>query len=273
MKSVLLSILFVFVSLNAFAQLGQCTPDATYQDSAVGVYPLPYDPITNPNGGITKSACKNHPYQFIFNVVVPDTVNFPGFGMIPLNNLSLVTTGAFSNLPKGLNYACNPPNCIFLKNTVGCVSMFGTVDNSVAVGDYELIISGTLATGLGLDIPFTFPNAALYPGTYILKVEPENSSTCYKVATSEVRSNNYYGELNPNPVANNAIFNIFSKKNAIVELSIMNLNGINIFSQKMLLQEGKNIQSIDASNFPNGVYLYKIYDNNESAVGKMVVQH
>lgn len=272
MKSILLSILFVFVTANAFAQLDQCTPDATYQDSAVGVYPLPYDPVANPNGGINKSACKNHPYQFIYNVVIPDEFTYPGVGTFPLDSLILDPTGAFSNLPKGIDYACNPPNCVFKKNTVGCLALYGTVDNSAAVGDYELIITSTINI-LGQPLVITFPNATLYPGTYILKVEPENSTTCYKVATSEVRSNNYYGELNPNPVANNALFNIFSKKNANVELSIMNMNGTSIFSQNLLVQEGKNIQSIDVSNFPNGVYLYKIYDNNESAVGKMVVQH
>lgn len=272
MKSTLLSLCFLLATFYSQAQIGQCTPDQSFQDSAVGVYPLPFDPATNPDGGITKSACKTFPYQFVFNVVVPDTVDFPGFGAIPLNKLTLATMGAFSNLPKGLSYVCNPPSCIFNKNTVGCVAMYGTVDASVAVGDYELLIAGTLGTGLGLDIPFTFPNAALYPGTYILKVESENSSTCYKVSTSEVRSKNYYGEMNPNPVGLEANLTIFSKKNSQLGIDILNISGESIYSQKILVQEGRNDTKLNVSNLSNGVYFYRISDTNESAVGKMVVQ-
>lgn len=273
MKSTLLSLMILFSVVYSQAQIGQCTPDQSFQDSTVGVYPLPYDPIENPDGGITKSACKGFPYQFIFNVVVPDTVDFPGFGAIPLNKLTLATTGAFSNLPKGLDYVCNPPSCVFEKNTVGCVSMFGTVDNSVAVGEYELLIAGTLGTGLGIDIPFTFPNAALYPGTYILKVEAENSSTCYKVSTSEVRSGSYYGEMNPNPVNLEATLTIFSKKNTQLNIEILSINGAIIQNQDVFVQEGKNESKFDFSGVPNGVYFYQISDKNESAIGKVVVQH
>lgn len=273
MKSILLTVSMLFSVIVAHAQLGQCTPDTSYSGASVGVYPLPYDPATNPDGGINKSACKTFPYQFVFNVVVPDTINFPGFGDIPLNSLSLATTGAFSNLPADLTYACNPPNCIFDKNTVGCVSIYGTVKSSVPEGDYELIISGTIATGLGINIPFTFPNASLYPGTYTLKVESETGTTCYKVSTSEVRSQNYYGEINPNPASVEANISVFSQKNALVNFEILSIDGKLMMSRKIFVNEGRNDEKIDITSLNNGVYLYRISDGNESAVGKMVVQH
>ncbi len=273
MRLVLLALSFLFSVALAHAQFGQCTPDPKYNGAAVGVYPLPYDPATNPDGGINTSACKSFPYQFNFNVVVPDTINFPGFGDIPLESLSLATTGAFSNLPAGISYSCNPPNCIFLKNTVGCVALYGTVPTSVATGDYELIINGTIGTGLGISLPFTFPNASLYPGSYILKVEPEDGKTCYKVSTSEVRSKSYYGEINPNPVSLEANLTIFSQKTTQLKLEILSIDGKVLYSKKMFVQEGQNIEKIDVSNFANGVYMYRIADDSETALGKMVIQN
>ncbi|MGB5026097.1 MAG: hypothetical protein WBO44_12155, partial [Saprospiraceae bacterium] len=73
---------FYLIILNFFivcsVQSQNCLPDSIYRDSSAGVYPKPVSP-TNPNGGITKKACINKPYEFVFTVVVPDTVLVPAF--------------------------------------------------------------------------------------------------------------------------------------------------------------------------------------------------
>jgi len=268
-KNLLLFILLAGTSI-AFGQFGTCTPDPTYADSAVGVYPLPYDPVANPNGGITKSACKNKPYQFDFNINVPDTVNLLG-QMVPLQKLSLATSGAISNLPAGLTYACNPPNCVFDKNTVGCIAIFGTVTNAVPVGDYELLINGTL--NIGFNFPFSFPNAALFPGTYILKVEEENSSNCFVVSTTDARIKNFRAEIAVNPIDETARIVVHSKVSGSVNLSITNMAGQKLISGKHFMSEGRNEILVDAVVLKSGIYLFTIESEGEAASGKMMVQH
>lgn len=272
MKRLLLLISVVAFSHISYGQLGQCTPNPTFADSSGGVYPLPFDSLSNPKGGINLSACIGHPYQFIFQVVIPDTINYPGFGLIPLTSFAIPTTGAITNLPNGLTYVCNPPNCSFNANTLGCMAIYGTVAGSVSPGEYDLIISGTL-TALGFPFAFTFPNAQLYPGHYYLKVEPINSTTCYKVSTSDARTNNFFADVNPNPVNQYSNLLIFSKKNLNLKVSIQNINGAEIENFNAKVTEGKNSYQLDTTNWANGVYLYKIGEADDFTVGKIVVQH
>jgi len=272
MKRILLLItVFAFTHIS-YAQLGQCTPNPTYADSAGGVYPLPYDSASSPYGGINLSACIGHAYQFVWQVVIPDTITLPTVGQVPLSNFSMATSGAISNLPIGLTYVCNPPNCSFNANTIGCIAIYGTVANTVTPKDYDLVISGTLVAA-GFPFSFTFPNAQLYPGHYFLTVEPENSTTCYKVSTSEARTNNFFSDVNPNPISQLSNLLIFSKKDLSLKLSIQNINGAVIQSKNLKVMEGKNSFQLDASLWPNGVYLYKLEEEGAYTVGKIIVQH
>ena len=271
MKKYLLFTLLFVVAHISYGQLNTCTPDPSYQDSAVGVYPLPYDEDTNPDGGIDKSACIGHPYQFVFQIVVPDTLDFSG-SKFPLDKMVLDTGNAISNLPAGLDYACNPSNCVFENGTVGCLVIYGTVINSAPTGDYDLTIMGTLYTSF-IPIPFTFPDPALYPGKYTITVEPENGTTCYKVSTSEARSDNYFADVHPNPLSQTGTMVIFSKRAADIEISLKGVNGAEYQLMNTKVFEGKNEVKLDISDIPNGVYFYRIGNKDDFAVGKMVVQH
>ncbi len=272
MKRLLLLISIIAFTHMSYAQLGQCTPNQNYIDSTGGVYPLPYDSLTNPKGGINLSACIGHPYQFVFQVVIPDTINYPGFGKIPLTNFSIPVTNAISNLPTGLTYICNPPSCSFNSHTVGCIAIYGTVANTVTPKAYDLVITGSL-TALGFQIPFTFPSAQLYPGNYFLTVEPENSTKCYKVSTSEARTANFFADVNPNPITQYSNLLIFSKKDLNLKLSILDINGSTIQTKNIKVVEGKNSFQLDTSLLPDGVFLYKIEEETGYTVGKIIVQH
>ena len=154
-------------------QVNACEPDPIYKDSAAGIYPRPITAM-NPNGGIDKIACIGHPYEFIFTVSMPDTVVVP----IDTNGNTLTvglfsgridTTGAIDGLPEGIDYACNPPDCIFEKNTIGCLVLRGTPSPNNQVGEYRPIIHMRLSTILGVfnvDFPGDF-----FPGEYILRLD------------------------------------------------------------------------------------------------------
>ncbi len=171
--------LFYLILFNFFWILGiqsqNCLPDSTLRDSSAGVYPKPVSP-TNPNGGISKKACINKPYEFVFTVVVPDTVVVPAFpSPIALEKVAIDTINAITGLPKGISYACNPPDCIFNKNTYGCLVLRGTADNTNSPGDFKPIIKMTLTINLGFPFPYVteYPGPA-FPGEYILTLVSEN---------------------------------------------------------------------------------------------------
>ncbi|MFQ5448097.1 MAG: hypothetical protein ACE5FF_14330, partial [Saprospiraceae bacterium] len=105
-----LSLTFLALSFFALASAQDCQPDEIYADSSNGVYPLPYDSIISPNGGINECAVIGQPYEFTFTVVVGDTFTFGAFSF-PLDSISVTSV---QGLPEGLNYACNPAtSCSF----------------------------------------------------------------------------------------------------------------------------------------------------------------
>ena len=67
MKQLLLLIVISFLSIDLSAQ--GCDPDQAYIDAEAGVYPAPYDPIDNPEGGITDTACVGSYYEFTFTAI------------------------------------------------------------------------------------------------------------------------------------------------------------------------------------------------------------
>ena len=141
MKQLLPFAFILFFAVNGFSQT--CTPDPSFADSTAGVYPLPYDEATNPMGGISDSACINEPYEFVFTAVVSESITVPGGTDVPLDSLILTDV---SGLPDGIEWACDPPNCVFEQNSLGCVVLFGTPNNEASIGDNELVIEATVFT-------------------------------------------------------------------------------------------------------------------------------
>ncbi len=179
-----------------------CLPDSTLIDSSAGVYPKPITP-ENPNGGIKKKACINKPYDFVFTVVVPDTVLVPIFpSPLALEKVFIDTAGAISNLPAGIHYQCNPPNCVFKKNTFGCLILNGIPTISNQPGDYKPIIKLKLTVNVGVPFDYAteYPGPA-FPGEYKLTLLSEND--CASNANEGVlESNSWY----PNPFYGDVIY-------------------------------------------------------------------
>ena len=125
MKARLLLTSVSIALLGLFANAQTCVPDPMYADSIGFVFPPPYDSILNPEGGIPQPACIGKSFEFVWTIDVPTDVTVFGFP-VQLDQLSLATNGAVTNLPKGVTYVCNPPNCVFKVNEPGCVLLYGT---------------------------------------------------------------------------------------------------------------------------------------------------
>ena len=71
---------------------------------------------------------------------MPNEIEIGG-NPLALDRVELETSGAVLGLPTGLTYGCNPPSCVFPKDTEGCVNLYGTPTGDV--GDYPLEIVAT----------------------------------------------------------------------------------------------------------------------------------
>lgn len=237
---------FYLIILNFFIvcslQSQNCLPDSIYRDSSAGVYPKPVSP-TNPNGGINKKACINKPYEFVFTVVVPDTVVVPAFpSPIALEKVAIDTVNAITGLPKGISYACNPPDCVFNKNTSGCLVLRGTATTDNTPGDFKPIIKMTLTINLGIPFPYVteYPGPA-FPGEYILTLVSEQD--CASASHQEDLVINYWF---PNPSSGQ----LTNKSNSIEQIKVMDTQG-------RIIQFNKNSKNtIDLNTLNNGGLFY-----------------
>jgi len=160
---------------SLFAQ--NCTPDTSLTDAPLGLYPTPFDAAVFPEGGLaTFPATIGMPYELTFTVKLTDSVNISPFNF-DLNSFALDNSDAILGLPLGLDYACNPPNCVFPDSVLGCIIISGTPIEANLIGDYNLQFQGQLIANEDDSINFDFPSTAI-PGEYILTLNrSENVDT------------------------------------------------------------------------------------------------
>jgi len=146
-----------------------CTPDATLQDAPLGLYPTPFDSTTFPSGGLADfPATIGMPYELTFTVKISDSLTLDPFD-VDLKNFALANMDGLVGLPNGLDFACDPPNCVFNDTTLGCIIIQGTPIDANPVGNYNLRFMGQLFANEDDSISFGFPSA-IVPGEYVLSL-------------------------------------------------------------------------------------------------------
>lgn len=133
MKRIALLLTLLSVGIQAFPQ---CTPDNSL--TLVGLYPpdslLPC---------VEEGEYFDEVIQFKnFTAISGDAIGFPGF----VFTINWVRIDSVSNLPAGLSYTCNDPNCQYFTGEVGCVNITGTTN--AAPGDYSLGFYATIELDL-----------------------------------------------------------------------------------------------------------------------------
>lgn len=263
MKKLLLFLLFAVILLN-LSNAQDCMPAEMIPDSIVGPYPLPYDPETSPMGGITDTACVNKDFEFVVSLVIPSTFSILG-NSVPIQNITVNPDSAVKNLPKGMDYVCNPPTCVFPANSKGCIKLYGTVNDTAGV--YDVSISGFVNTGF-FALPLTFPDETLFKGHYYLHVKPAGQCV---TGTRDLAELEVSAENRPNPFSGSTQFVIQSKVSGNFDLIVSDLVGKQLHRERISLWQGENNIRYDASNLAAGVYIYTISDGAHRFSGKMVV--
>lgn len=272
------SFLLILLTISGLAVANaQCTVDSAALDGALPVFPPP-ETVDHPEWGITMPACAGQPFEFTITFAVPDTFIYQlptGPFPISLNHVQLASSGAITGTPTTvpapawLNYTCTPSDCKFIKNTLGCVKLFGNVPSSAVLDSIDLQIAVTVATALG-NLPVSAPAGLSIPGYYRLRIYPAGHSLC-SVGTSDQLKSIYSIEASPNPFSYLTTLKIEALQAETVDFQVFNLMGQRVENRRVQLFTGANQLEFDASDLPSGIYQYSIGNEKGHRTGKLAV--
>ncbi|MBI3143112.1 MAG: T9SS type A sorting domain-containing protein [Bacteroidetes bacterium] len=243
-------ILLACIPIGAVAQ--HCVPDPDLPDSINGVFPMPYHATSNPGGGIRDTACVGAGYAFVLTAIVGEVFTL-GTTTLPLDSLWLDKKTAVEGLPSGLSYSCYPENCVFSKNSRGCVVLEGTPSEGTQ-GVHQLKISGKLyANGSKFGLPLSFPDPNIAPGEYALVVARASEPPCVMGMgpTKDQGGLRVY----PNPFAHEVRVKIDQK----ASIRICSLAGATLYSQDL----PAGVSAIPLGHLQAGVYLLEATTGND----------
>ncbi len=268
MKKILLLVALISACIQLDAQELACIPDTTFQDASPGAYPLP---LNEGEGGLAEfAACINEPYELVFTIKLGDSVSVGTLGSIDVFSATIPTTGAVTGLPEGLNYLCNPPDCIFPDTLLGCIVVTGTPTAANQPGNYPLVIKGSaLLDGFG-DFPLEFPGL-LAAGEYILPLN--DTGGCEAVSTSipsYLKSNIELANM-PNPVHTTTMIEMTSLIDGDFQFKVFDMTGKSVYVENIHLNVGYNTLTYDATSLQEGMYIYTLGDGNAMIYEKMLV--
>lgn len=275
-KKVLFSL--VLVAMGLLSVLGQdpaCLPDESYADSLAGVYPGPYHAELFPDGGIHDTACINHPFELTLTAVVSDSISY-GELTLYLNYLEIEENGVL-NLPEGLDYACNPPNCKFETNTMGCMVISGTPTEGNEIRNYDLQLKAEILVASFLTINDTLPAFLIPDSHYYLYLDGEDSEHCQELTVEEQFLADIDLKIQTNPVINSVPveFRLLKKMDYRLELldfqgrilSTLQAKGSGIICHNLTLNNGPG--AINSVN--GGYYLVRLITEQGIAAEKVLL--
>ncbi len=266
MKKLLL-LVFSLACFMGSTSAQTCEPDPSLPDSII-VAPLPYT-AENPELGIPDTACANGYFETYIYMNIPTEVQVFG-NPVPLDSVTMATSGGILDLPASLSYNCNPPNCVFEADSSGCIVVFGTPSEG-EVGMYDLKVSVTIfASGLSLDRDL--PDQTLVSGNYFFFVQPEGSPNCTIINSIDQANPIAFSMYNqPNPFTDYTEIVVDSKVNGDFQLFVQDVVG-KVYQRNVInLREGQNTISFDGSQLADGMYIYTITDGRSSISEKMIL--
>jgi hypothetical protein len=268
-KAVLILLLAGLAAATAEAQT--CTPDPTLTQTGELISPAfntPSDPSPN-----TVPACIGEPYSMTVSFNIPDTITVPGPGgqliTAPLDSIHINSSGAIVNLPSGLSYICNPPNCTFEKNTLGCLLIFGTPDANNTTGTVDLSINITAYSPafFNFPVPLTLPQQLSDTLHYFLEVR--SAGQC-NVGVNTLNEEIVSIKNTPNPFSGQTIITVDAVKGGDFSFDVFDVLGQRVYADQVRLHPGLNNMTFDGGNQSNGIYYY-VFSNADGRVSRMMV--
>ena len=260
----LASAILLWATHSAVAQT--CEPATDLPDNTI-VFPPPQSDL-NPEGGISDTAQISCDYEFVVTLANPGT-----FQGIALEAIAIPTQDAIDNLPSGITYLCNPPNCIIEADSTGCILLYGVPDDTNAPGAYPLVINGSLTLTGGSSIPIFYPGFPGLPsGTYDLHLKdaPGPGESC-TTSTEDLLSASVSLRNQPNPTAGYTQIRVSAVISGTFDFVVTDLLGQVAHRERVVIFEGENTIEFDGSALPAGIYTYALRNEWGSVARQMVI--
>ncbi|MGB0430754.1 MAG: T9SS type A sorting domain-containing protein [Bacteroidia bacterium] len=257
-----LVLLALFLGCFQFSKAQNCMPNDTIPDSLLGVFPMPYDVNESPEGGIKDTACVGFDFEFVFTAIVGDSFTL-GEITLPLDSMWLDQSSAVKGLPSGLDYACDPPTCVFKRESKGCVVIYGK-PSSGTEGIHKMSITGKLyADGKSFGLPLTFPDPTIAPGEYAIVVADKTQSPCAKLSVPNIYKNII---VYPNPTSSYIAIKGL-KNNSTYSANIFNILGNRVMQSEI----NSDLNQINVNDLAKGVY-YLVINGEDEFVKKIIIE-
>lgn len=256
MKKTLLSLLAIFaITTTIIAQ--NCAPDPQYTTS--GVYP---DSVTN-----LPIAYAGQPYSEVITAVTPAdsciVIVFPPCQMVDID--SVVVTSV-TGLPPGFTIVSQNENALpfkFLGGSSSCMLVTGN-PTVLDTGHYPIAVSGTTYATV-----FSLTQTQPFDVNYYF-IDIVDSSTTVNV--NELAENKFAITQNyPNPFSHTSTIEFNTPIAEMVEITVFNLLGKIIKTERFSANSGKNIYTLNASDYENGVYFYQLTYQTEKITKRFIV--
>jgi hypothetical protein len=91
------------------------------------------------------------------------------------------------------------------------------------------------------------------------------------VGIADIASNQSKFEVYPNPAQDFCTIHYLTKKNAAVEISVMDITGKRLFTKTETRTAGEQLLTLPTADLPNGVYFIRLTCEHYSSVQKLVV--
>jgi hypothetical protein len=258
-------ILFLATTLSStFLSAQDCVRDSSIIGTEDLFLPAPWTPDA-PVFNLAP-ACIGEAYQQSLTLNVPTSFTYVS-ATLPINSISIATTGAIINYPAGLTYSCDPPNCVFVAGTLGCVLLHGTpsVDNP-APDTMDLNVNALVSSII--DVPLQLPSTLDANSHLYLTIRP--SSECSVTATGNATTSLMELQAIPNPFTGQTQIEIQSQQSGNFQLEIFDLLGHPVHSEKVVLNAGTNQIYYDGYDLVSGIYFLSISGEGSKSVQRLV---
>ena len=245
LRNILMCISLFAVSISVQAQ--SCTPN---NDTVPGITP-----------DTLQTAYKGVPYQQVIYFRLPhDTSVMIGPYLVPLIIDSLLIDSV-KGLPSTFSYGCNTSNCVVYGGSNGCAVISGTASESdIGVHPLQVFIRTHVSDTLGTPVGFVPDTVA----GYFLHVE-------FAIGIPDfVFANDFsLGKIFPNPSISNLNVPYYLPVSGKVLISVLNLEGRTYYQRSFPAKHGYNLNEVDVSSFPEGIYLVRVEFEGNSLFSKL----
>ncbi|MDT8411615.1 MAG: T9SS type A sorting domain-containing protein [Vicingaceae bacterium] len=257
MKKTLLSLLAI-IAISSTIVAQNCVPDGQF--TAPGVYP---DSVTN-----LPTAYVGQPYSEVITAVTPaDTCVVILFPPCQIADIDSVIVTSVTGLPPGFTIVSENENALpfkFLGGTSSCMLITGN-PTVLDTGHYPISVNGTTYATV-FSLTQTQPFDVNY---YFIDIIDTTGST---VSVNELAGNKFAITQNyPNPFNNTSTIEFNTPTAEVVELTVFNLLGKVIRTEKISTNSGKNTYTLSANDYENGVYFYQLTYQAEKITKRFIV--